>query len=111
MKFHPTTLRFHEIVKLYAIVHAKRGPITCSHVGRMAVELQGNWKLGPALWRPLSRSSAASDGARRARRRDHHVRRDATEDGAMALARATKVLPTRNVHMAWMHAHVLYTYG
>ena len=51
------------------------------------------FESGLRSWRPSSSRSAASDDARRAQRRAHHVRRDATEVGALHWPSAAKVLP------------------
>ena len=62
----------------------------------LAVEsaaLHEYFESGLRSWRPSSPRSAASDGARQAQRRAHHVRRDATEVGAWHWPSAAKVLP------------------
>ena len=53
------------------------------------------FERGLRSWRLSSSHSAALDGARRAQRRAHHVRRDATEVGAWHWIGAAKLLPTR----------------
>ena len=62
----------------------------------LAVEnaaLHEYFESGLRSWRPSSSRAAALDGARRAQRRAHHVRRDATEVGAWHWPSAAKVLP------------------
>ena len=62
----------------------------------LAVEnaaLHEYFEYGLRSGRPSSSRSSASDGARRAQRRAHHVRRDATEVGAWHWPSAAKVLP------------------